>query len=273
MARTKTFDLLSLPPELRREIYRHYFVSTGDPYSSLYNLIEEDKDCNSVNIYCLKQCRTQILTINRQVYLEARDVLYSDTTWHISFNSSFGGPYPKSISDVSLQAFRSRPEFQCLQHVTVGVMFNTSDRKTPTWTPDDSHRLKVNEKLLDLICETLLLAPNLLTLKVLWHDRMKHGVFSKKCACLQALARLPDKVKCAVFLGLESTDVHFPHQRIKSRGFSKQRGSLSAEDEAVKADLNRHLNTIRHQYQARKRAYRLSRQEKEIVPRARELAP
>ena len=129
----------------------------------------------------------------------------------------------------------------------------TTDTKTSTWTPEDSHRLKVNRKLLDLICETLLLAPSLLTLKVLWHDRLEHGVFKKKRRCLKALARLPETVKCAVFLGLESSTVHFPHRVIKSRKsvFDGPSRSLSAPEQAAKADLNRHLKTVRQQYQAR----------------------
>ena len=107
----------------------------------------------------------------------------------------------------------------------------------------------------------------------LWHDRIEHGVFSKKLACLQPLARLPDTVRCAVFWGSESAAVHFPHQRhnqpLVPRKWPHLR--LSAEQEAAKADLNRHLNTVRQQYQARKRAHRLHRER--FGPRARELAP
>lgn len=248
---TSTFPLLSLPLELRREIYRHYFISTGDPYNTLYHLIEADKNCD---IYCLRKCRTQILSVNNQVYLEARDVLYSDTTWHISFNSLNGRPNPGVTSDLSLLAFRSRPEFRFIQNITVGVMFYTA-KNTSTWTAEDCERLEVNRTLLKFICKTLIMAPNLLTLKLLWHDRTDHGDWQSKLDCLKALARLPERVKCAVFLGLESTTVHFPHRVIKSRWSvlpqEYPRQSLSAQEQAAKADLNRHLKTVRQQYQAR----------------------
>ena len=238
---TSTFPFLSLPLELRREIYGHYFISTADLYNSLYHLIEADKNCD---IYCLKKCRTGILIVNHQVYLEARDVLYGDTTWHISFNSLNGRPNPETTSDVSLLAFRSRPEFRFIQNITVGVMFYTA-RDTSTWTAEDCARLDVNRKLLRFICDILLMAPNLLTLKLLWHDRVDHGDWKSKLDCLKALARLPERVKCAVFLGLESPTVHFPHRVIKFRE------ALSAQEQAAKADLNQHLKTVRQQYQAR----------------------
>lgn len=247
---TITFPLLSLPLELRREIYRHYFIPTGGPYDNLYHLIEEDKNCD---IYCLRKCRSQILNVNHQVYLEARDVLYSDTTWHISFNSLSGRPHPGTASDLSLLEFQSRPEFQFIQNITVGVMFYTA-KNTSTWTAEDCQRLEVNRTLLRFICEILLMAPNLLTLKLLWHDRVDHGDWKSKLDCLKALARVPERVKCAVFLGLEAPIVHFPHRVIKA-GLSvlppEYPRRLSAQEQAAKADLNQHLKTFRQQYQAR----------------------
>ncbi len=118
--KNRGFRLFSLPLELRQQIYGYYFVSTLDSHSTKYHPIEIDKNCN---IYCLRKCHTKILTVNRQLYCEARDVLYSETTWHISFNSLNGRPDPEIASTASLQAFRSRPEFGLIKNITVGIMF------------------------------------------------------------------------------------------------------------------------------------------------------
>lgn len=252
---TKTFDLLSLPLELRREIYHHCFVPIENPYGSSYRRIEADTYCK---IYYLNTCRTSILTVNRQVYLEARDVLYRDTTWHITLDCLNDWPNPDIFGDFSLRAFRSRPEFQFIRDVTIGVMINTYTNTT-TLTPEDSQRLHSNRKLLDLVCETLLLAPELLTLRLIWHDRIEHGVLEKKLDCLQALAKIPETVKCAVFLGSEAMTVHFPHRyskEFKARWRKLAQESprqLSTQEEEAKADLNHHLKTVRQQCQARPR--------------------
>ena len=78
------FRLLSLPLELRRNIYSHYFVCKINSYDSRYRLVRAGKNCN---IYCLRKRQTRLLAMNRQLYIEAREVLYGETIWHISFNS------------------------------------------------------------------------------------------------------------------------------------------------------------------------------------------
>lgn len=240
---TGQFCLLSLPLELRREIFCHYFTSSLAEYNTLlpiYHLVQDDKNCN---IYCLRKCHTEILTVSRQVYFEARDILYRDTTWHISFNSLQARIDPGTASYASLRAFRSQPEFRFIQNISVGVMFHTVN-KTSVWTSEDRIRLEINCKLLNFICETLLRAPNLRTLKLLWHDPIEHGDWEEKRDCLTALARLPETVECAVFLGKESATVHCP-----LRDICRQQ-SLSAQERAAKVDLNRHLKTVRQQHQA-----------------------
>lgn len=96
------------------------------------------------------------------------------------------------------------------------------------------------------------------TLKLIWHDRIEHGDWGKKRDCLKPLARLPETVQCAVFLGREAVTVHFPHQTVY-----KYPTSPSAQDYAAKADLNRHLKNLREQYQAGSRRVPL-----EIPPQA-----
>lgn len=247
---TGEFPLLFLPLELRREIYRHYFIFTTTEHTSIYHLIQTDRSCN---VHCLRKCRTSILTVNRQIYAEARDSLYNNTIWHISFNSLHRPGSSNSASDAALQAFRSQPEFQFIRHITVGLMFNT--RMTiSVWKSEDSDRLKINRELMDYIVEALLHAPSLLTLKLLWHDRIEHGDWGEKRDCLTALATLPETVKCMVFMGAESGIVH-PRQGVQDYKsiFADGQKSLSAQEAAAKADLNRHLQTVRQQHQARSR--------------------
>lgn len=137
------FRFLSLPLELRRKVYRHYFISTYHGLNDLYRLVQRDTHCN---IYCLRECRIDILTVNRQLYSEARDVLYSDTTCHIGFSSSHRTKIPAIASGVSLRAFRSRPEFRLIQNITVGIMFVCKSE-------DYCRRLELNRRLLEIICE------------------------------------------------------------------------------------------------------------------------
>ena len=237
------FRFLSLPLELRRMIYGYYFYTPVKKWESRYRLVHADKDCN---IYCLTKCNTHLLAVSHQVHDEARDVLYRETIWHFSFNSFTSTSFTsvtahRNVSDAFLRVFRSRPEFQFMQNVTVGVMFLTGVRASSR-TLEDLNRLRVNQKLLKKICQALLQAPNLRTLNVLWHDRIRLGDWGKKQDCLRGLASLPAKVKCTVFLGREAAALHSPEV------FDYP--TLSVEKQAAKADLNQYLNTVRQQYQA-----------------------
>ena len=240
---TDEFRFLSLPLELRRMIYGHYFYTPIPICESRYRLVEADKDCN---IYWLTKCNTDLLAVNHQVHDEARDVLHANTIWHFSFNSFTTDSLMsvmahKNVSQAFLLGFRSRLEFQFIQHVTVGVMFLTVMKRCYR-TLENRNRLRVNRKLLKKICETLHQAPSLRTLNVLWHDRIHIGDWEMKKDCLRGLDSLPEKVKCTVFLGREAMLLHSPE--IWSNRI------LSVQEQAVKANLNRYLATVRQQYQA-----------------------
>ena len=237
---TAEFRLFSLPLEVRRNIYHYYFAPTLSRHESRYHLLQADKNCN---IYCLTKCPTHILTVNHQLHDEAQEVLYGDTVWHISFNSFAPGTDHNNVSDASLQAFGSRPEFQFIRNVTVGVMFYPV-MKAIHRKAERRSRLRVNRSLLRIIRRTLLNASNLRTVKLLWHDVIERRNWEKKQGCLNPLAKLPEKVKCTIFLGPEAVAVHSP--QLVTNG----RRELSDQEHAAKADLNRYLNTIRQQYQA-----------------------
>lgn len=236
---TAEFRLLSLPLEVRRNIYQYYFAPIIIRNESRYHLLQADKNCN---IYCLTKCQTQILRVNHQLHDEAQDVLYGDTIWHFSFNSFAPRTDLNTVSDASLQAFGSRPEFQFIRNITIGVMFH------PVMKPDHRKserrlRLRVNQSLLRIIRRTLLNMSNLRTVKLFWHDKIEDRNWEKKQGCLNPLAKLPEKVKCTIFLGSEAAAVHSPQLVTNLQ-------ELSVLEHAAMADLNRYLNTIRQQYQA-----------------------
>lgn len=240
---TDEFRFLSLPLELRRMIYDHYFYTPIQIWESRYRLVEADKDCN---IYCLTKCHIQLLAVNHQVHDEARNVLYANTIWHFSFNSFTAESFTsvtahKNVSQAFLRGFCSRLEIKFIQHVTVGVMFLTVMKKFYRIL-ENRNRLRLNRKLLKKICESLHQAPSLRTLNVLWHDRIHIGDWETKQDCLRGLDSLPEKVKCTVLLGCESMVLHSPENR--------SHRTLSVQDQAVKANLNRYLATVRQQYQA-----------------------
>ena len=240
---TAKFRLLSLPIELRRTIYRYYFHSPLEGWKSNYHLLHESKYCN---IFCLKKCHTQILSVNHQIHEEAIEVLYGDTIWHFSFNSFASKTALRTVHDTFLREFRSRPHFRFIRNVTIGVMFRTV-MNASFRTLENSNRLRINRKLLRMICEVLCGAPNLRTVKLLWHDKLDCGDWEKKQTCLSSLAKLPEQVRCMIFLGLESKAVHFSESPINSRlGFSIQ-------EELAKAKLNKYLEASRREYQASSR--------------------
>lgn len=237
---TAKFRLLSLPIELRRTIYRFYLHSPLDGRGSKYRLLHDSKYCN---IFCLKKWHTQILLVNHQIHDEAIDLLYGDTVWHFSFNSFATKNPHKTVDDTFLREFRSRPEFRFIRHVTIGVMFLTV-MKASVRTLENRNRLRINRTLLRKICKMLRQAPNLETVKLLWHDRIDCGDWEKKQTCLSSLAKLPEGVRCQVFLGPEATAVHFRENPIRGRL------DLSIQEEAAKAKLNDHLKAIRREHQA-----------------------
>ena len=238
---TAKFRLLSLPIELRRMIYRYYFHNPLDSWKSRYRLVHDSKYCN---IFCLRKCHTQILSVNHQLHDEAIEFLYGDTAWHFSFNSFASNPAHKTVvHGTFLQRFRSRPGFRFIRNVTIGVMFLTV-MKASLRTLENRSRLRINRKLLRKICRTLCRAPNLRTVKLLWHDWIDCRDWEKKQTCLSSLSKLPEEVRCKVFLGRESTAVHFPTNPIDSRL------ALSIQEELAKAKLNEYLKAVRREYQA-----------------------
>ena len=237
---TAKFRLLSLPIELRRIIYRYYFNSPLDGWKSNYRLLLASEYCN---IFCLKKCDTQILWVNHQIYEEAIEVLYGDAVWHFSFNSFESRTAHRTVHGTFLRQFRSRPEFRFIRNVTIGVMFRTV-MNVSFRTLENSNRLRINQKLLRKICEVLCGAPKLRTVKLLWHDKVDCEDWEEKQTCLSSLAKLPEHVRCMVFLGQESMAVHFSENSTDSRqGFSTQ-------EELAKTNLNKYLEVVRREYQA-----------------------
>ena len=235
---TAEFHLfMSLPIELRCMIYSHYFRKPFDDWKSKYRLIQGSQYCN---IFCLQKCHTEILIANHQVHYEAVDSLYRDTIWHFSFNSFKSKTAHETVDDTFLQELRSRPGFRLIRHVTIGVMFrpvmNASFR-----TLENRNRLTINRELLKKICKVLGRAPHLRTVKLLWHDSKDCGDWNKKKTCLRSLAKLPERVRCQIFLGKEAMAVHF-HEN--------PRPGLSTLEEQAKAKLNEYLKAVRQEYQA-----------------------
>ena len=220
-------------------IYRHYFHNQLESRSKSYRLVHPSKYCN---IYCLKKCHTQILFVNHQIHDEAIEFLYADTVWHFSFNS-FGTKIGRKpvVDGTFLRGFRSRPGFRFIRRVTIGVMF--LGNKSFRMTSEDHKRLRLNRKLLKEICEMLRRAPDLRTVKLLWHDSIGCGNWGKKKTCLRSLAKLPERVRCEIALGRESMAVHFPD--VPGNGHM----SLSIEEELVKEELNEYLEAVRWEYQ------------------------
>ena len=237
---TAKFRLLSLPIELRRMIYRYYFHNPLDSWKSKYHRVQDSKYCN---IFCLRKCHTQILSVNHQLHDEAIEFLYGDTTWHFSFNSFASKSAHKIVHGTFLRKFRSRPGFRFIRNVTIGVMFLTV-MKASLRKSENRSRLRINRKLLRKICRTLRQASNLQTVKLLWHDWIDSGDWEKKQTCLSSLSKLPEKVGCKVLLGRESTAVHFPENPINSRL------GLSIQEELAKEKLNEYLKAVRREYQA-----------------------
>ena len=237
---TPKFRLLSLPIEIRRTIFRFYLHSPHEGWGSRYRLLHDSKYCN---IFCLKKWHTQLLLVNHQVHDEAIDLLYEDTVWHFSFNSFVSKIADETVHDTFLREFRARPEFRLIRHVTIGVMF-LNVMKEPFRTLENSNRLRINRKLLRKICKMLREAPNLQTVKLLWHDRIDCGDWEKKRTCLSSVAKLPEGVRCQIFLGPEANAVHSHKNSISSRL------GLSIQEEAAKAKLNDYLKAVRREHQA-----------------------
>ena len=234
------FRLLFLPIEIRRTIYRFCLHSPYDGWGSKYRLLHDSRYCN---IFCLQKWHTQLLLVNHQVHDEAIDLLYEDTVWHFSFNSLASTTIHETIHDTFLREFRARPEFRFIRHVTIGVMFLTMI-KEPFETLENINRHTINRKLLKKICKMLREAPDLQTVKLLWHDRIDCGDWEKKQTCLSSLAMLPEGVRCQIFLGQEATTVH-SHENPISR-----RLGLSIQEQAAKAKLNDYLKAVRREHQA-----------------------
>ena len=194
--------------------------------------------------------------------------------------STHSDPDLTTVSDASLRDFRSRPEFHLIRNITVGVIFLTvlprTEKTRNYWTEDhgkrvarNNTRLNINRELLRLVCETLLQALDLQTLKLLWHDGLEHGVPEEKRDCLAELAAIPEKVKCTIFMGIEAAAVHPPKNRDCIFG---QRRTLTVKECATKAELNRYLSMLRQQFQAR--SQRESPEESETAsPNAIEQSP
>lgn len=93
------FEFLSLPSEIRNEVYQLVF-STGKIIIEAKN--EDDSSClmprDSNKPRNPAERSSQLLRVNRVILDEARPILYADTTFHI-LTAGFAGKLPLKVTD------------------------------------------------------------------------------------------------------------------------------------------------------------------------------
>ena len=182
--------LMSLPTELRLQIYRELFVSklrtwrTGHPVKG------------PVNFYNHRAFHTAILEVSRKVHEEAISILYGETAWTLHIYLIFRGDnFHGSNLGSALNSLACSKQIPYIRTCILDVRLfrGQSKENSTTFSAIDALRTKVN-----IVRQALLRASGLREIKVSWRNYFSHDLTEPRCRSLEPLDQLPIMYKLII---------------------------------------------------------------------------
>ena len=250
---------LSLPLELRYQVYG--CLVAYDPMLPCHYLYSGQDRISTSVVSREGSVDTAILAVNRQIYFEALQFIYGETTWHIDIDYR-----DRHTTMMDIGQFSCLPGFQHLRKINLNI--NVMDRTPADMQPylvvrgltcGNVTAIPDKVEVMSWIASTLTNAPALESITISWYDVIRSGILQSQMRCLTPLSKV--NVPCSVgriFLepqwGFLSTlyddEKQIPRKCLEYNGTIVEEAratnqSLYPEDFlVVERDLRRCLNSI-----------------------------
>ena len=179
---------MTLPTELRLQIYRELFVSKP----RIWRMGQQLR--GPVTCYNGRTFHTAILGVSRKIYGEAKSVLYGDTTWTLHIYLIFiGSKIHGSDVDSALHSLSRSKEFRYVRACILDIRLFRGQEHSNRFMGD--HVLRANIKT---VRQALLRAPALRDIEVSWRNYFSLDPTETRCRSLEPLDQLHIKYKLSI---------------------------------------------------------------------------
>lgn len=181
---------MSLPTELRLQIYRELFKSKPR-VSRMGQHVR-----GPVTLYSDRTFHAAILEVSKKIHEETISVLYGETTWTLHLYLIFkGDKIHGEYMDTALRSLACSRPFPYIRTCVLDIRIfrEESSENSTTFSGTDTLRAKVK-----IICKILSRAHGLKEIEVSWRNYFNHDLTEPRCRSLEPLDRLPITYKLSV---------------------------------------------------------------------------
>lgn len=187
---------MSLPTELRLQIYRELFISKPR-VSRLGRHVR-----GPVTFYNDRTFYTAVLEVSKQVHVEAISVLYGETAWTLHVYLIFrGNKIHGSNVDGALHSLARTKQFPYIRTCILDIRLFQGEVKETNTTFSGIEALRANVKI---VRQVLSRAQGLKNIEISWRNYFNLDLTEPRCKSLEPLNQLP--ITYNLFIGkVEST--------------------------------------------------------------------
>ena len=181
---------MSLPTELRLQIYRELFISKA----RVSRIGHYDK--NPVNCYIDRTFHTTILVVSKKVHAEAVSILYGGTAWTLHVYLIFkGDKMHGSNVDSALRSLACSKHFRYIRTCIVDVRLFRGESQEKSSTFSGIEALRANVKI---VRQVLSHARSLRGFEVSWRNYFNEDLTEPRCRSLEPLDRMSITYKLSI---------------------------------------------------------------------------
>ena len=183
---------VTLPRELRFEIYRELLVSKPKP--RVWRL---DHDVRGPVTCCSHRAfHTAILRVSQQVHDEAKTILYEETAWTLHIYIIFRGNKIHGYDvNGALHSLSRSEHFRHIQTCVLNIRLFRGESHENNTSFSGVDRLRANVRT---VRHALSRAPSLREIEVSWRSYFNLDLIESRCRSLEPLDQLPIKYKLSI---------------------------------------------------------------------------
>ena len=183
---------VTLPRELRFQIYRELFVSKPKPrvWRMGHDVRGPVTCCNHRGFH------TAILGVCREVHYEAKTILYEETAWTLHIYLIFRGSTMHGYDvNGALHSLSRSEHFRYVQTCVLNIILFRGESHENNTSFSGVERLRAN---VNTVRHTLSRAPSLREIEVSWRSYFNLDLTKSRCRSLEPLDQLPIKYKLSI---------------------------------------------------------------------------
>ena len=183
---------VTLPRELRFQIYRELFVSKPKPrvWRMGHDVRGPVTCCNH------RAFHTAILRVSRMVHDEAKTILYEETAWTLHIYLIFRGSTMHGYDvNGALHSLSRSDHFRYVQTCVLNILLFRGESHENNTSFSGVDRLRAN---VNTVRHSLSRAPSLRDIEVSWRSYFNLDLTESRCRSLEPLDQLPIKFKLSI---------------------------------------------------------------------------